>query len=35
MARLLNLVVLLRVVLDDEALGGGVDELDHALIFEW
>jgi hypothetical protein len=32
-ARLLNLVVL-RVVLDDEALGGGVDELDHAWMFE-
>ena len=29
-ARLLDLVVLLRVVLDDEALGGGVDEFDHA-----
>ena len=33
MARLLDLVVL-RVVLDDEARGGGVDELDHAWIFE-
>lgn len=26
----------LRVVLDDEALGGGgVEEVDHAWIFEW
>ena len=32
---MLDLVVLLRVVLDDEALGGGVDEVDHAWVFEW
>lgn len=34
MARLLDLVVLLRVVRDVEARGGGVDEFDHAWIFE-
>jgi hypothetical protein len=32
---LLDLVVLLRVVLDDDALGGGVEDFDHACMFEW
>ena len=32
--RLFDLVILLRIVLDDEALGCGLEELDHAWIFK-